>query len=168
MNLYPATHAQFTAIMEILSKGSGAYLQNVTTAQWEIVTSPNLWIAEHKSTARDVLESIIYGTLDMLGLGRYEVPTEYVAAVIALTVNPCNFLPACSLLSGTTHHSVDDMSRDSIECIQRTMPRQLFAMVIQATCLSAIYRKNFAENVSHLAPVDLVTSEVPPSLRKQN
>lgn len=104
-------------------------LQNVDKERFELLMSPGPWTTIDRSDVRVAFDAILFGTLDSMGLPRFTLPCEYVAAAIAKFVSPVNVMTMCSW---SEHHgtSADDMSvAQSSTIIEPVTARQLFAFV---------------------------------------
>ena len=66
----------------------------------DFIQTQRLWLATDRSRARRILETFVYGALDLQGLPRFPVPAEYLAACIALNVHPSNYMAACVVIGG--------------------------------------------------------------------
>ena len=69
-----------------------------------------LWLGGERHTVRRVMDAVLYGALDALGLQRFELSAEYIAAWIALIVHPTNYEVACSWYHGA--QSAEDLTSD--------------------------------------------------------
>ena len=54
------------------------------------------WDRDKKVVVTRTLERVCFGLCDVMGIPRFQLPAEYVAAVIFLCVSPQNYHPACS------------------------------------------------------------------------
>ena len=74
-----------------------------------------------------------FGTLELIGLNRFDLPAEYVAAMIAMFVHPSNVMVACRWLDTGGTRTADAMGNPNIAS-QNNEPihaSQIFALVIQ-------------------------------------
>ena len=94
--------------------------------EFEFLITPKVWIATDRAQARRVVESSVYGTLDYLGLPRFDVPGEFIAACIAYYVSPVNTLFACSVFDGCewTENIINGISRP-------VRAAEIFALVLR-------------------------------------
>src|SRR5437763_13590490 len=88
-----------TALASIKLIQASAVL-SLTAADFDFLTSNNVWIATDRSRARRCVEACVYGTLDVVGYPRFPAPVEVIAAVIAHYVHPAEIQPACLTLEG--------------------------------------------------------------------
>ena len=101
----------------------------ISQSDFDAVTGPTLWVPSQRDTARKVLDTICFGAVDAVGLPRPEIPSEYVAAVIALFVNPINAMSACSLYNSTSPAShLANRAQGAGTLDNVTNPTQLFAL----------------------------------------
>ena len=77
--------------MEVIANGgaTGAFDSlGITEDDFQLVTGDIPWIGADRHRVVAVLNSLIHGTVDLLGLPRIEVPAEFTAAAIAIFVAP--------------------------------------------------------------------------------
>ncbi len=60
-----------------------------------LVTGKTSWKANERTVVARTLDALMFGTMELVGLPRFEVPAEYVAAVISMFVHPTNLQIAC-------------------------------------------------------------------------
>lgn len=53
------------------------------------------WQANQRTGVTRTIDALMFGTMDLLGLPRFMIPAEYVAAAIVMFVRPTNLLVAC-------------------------------------------------------------------------
>lgn len=90
------------------------------------------WSRDNRRRVMATLDALLFGTLDVLGLARIQVPAEFAAAVIATFVAPQNRLIACKWMEehgniGASAHAAAGASVDT------STAKELFDLVI---CLS--------------------------------
>lgn len=71
---------------------------DLTTEDFNFLTTENPWTARDRSQGRKAVEAVVYGSLDFLGLPRFAIPAEFIAAAIAYFVHPVNIMTACSFM----------------------------------------------------------------------
>ena len=121
--------------MTALAKGTATGpLQNLglLPQELELVTGNIPWKASERNQVSKALHTLMYSTQDALGLQRFEVPAEYVAATIAMFVSPTNIMVACSWMEADLL-SASAIGNPHLESINRNEIRaaQLFALVLQ-------------------------------------
>lgn len=72
----------------------------VNQSDMDLFTGPGLWTPDLRTRMRRVIDSVVYGVCDMAQLPRVDLPAEIPAAVIAMTVNPANWIVASAWLAG--------------------------------------------------------------------
>jgi len=85
------------------------------------------WINTDRNRMSSVLHALVNSSVDALGLPRFDLPAEYIAAAIALFVHPVNIMPAC--VYGPPSKSAEDAA--NLAVCQPCTPAQLFALVKQ-------------------------------------
>ena len=68
----------------------------VNDAEMRLCRGDAPWIGTDRPSIVRTLESLLYGSLDVLGLPRIRIPAEYVASVLVTVVKPLNIALACS------------------------------------------------------------------------
>lgn len=123
--------------LTVLSNGSvvdAAQSCGCTESDWKLLTGSKVFIGVDRPRVKRLLDNIIYGVVDTLGLPRFELPAEYAAACIAMFVNPVNFFPACSWI-GTYARSEDIAdyhgNLDSVQGLETVSSSKLFALVLE-------------------------------------
>lgn len=66
----------------------------------EALTGATLWRASDRYRLRRCMDSLMLGSLDVLGLAHFRLSAEFVAGWIALVVHPANHLVACAWYAG--------------------------------------------------------------------
>ena len=103
-----------------------AGLLDLSEKNFEFLTIAKPWLANERARARLVVESAVYGTLDYLGMPRFAVPAEFIAAAIAYYVHPVNCMYASSIFDGA------EWTENVINGIERPVRSQeIFAMVLR-------------------------------------
>lgn len=116
----------------------------------KLVTGGTAWQNAERHRITKTLDALQYGTMDLIGLPRFTVPAEYVAAVIAMFVHPANIMVACRWMeSGQNSVSFmgDPSSTTNTEAISAG---QLFALCLQSISQidSQAFRKQFETRVN--------------------
>jgi hypothetical protein len=104
----------------------------VTESDWRLLTGSKIWIGTDRPRVKRLIDALLYGVVDMLGIPRFELPAEYASACIAFFVAPINTNTACAWV-GTYARSQDlsDIhgSPESIQGLEKVSASQLFALV---------------------------------------
>jgi len=105
---------------------SASQVLDLTVDDYDFLTGTKLWTAMERSQVRRVVEAAVYGSLDYLGLPRFAVPAEYVAAAIAMYVHPVNLMTACAVMDGC------EWTENVINGVERPLKAaQIFSHVIR-------------------------------------
>ena len=99
---------------------------NVDPLGLKVLRQPTMWLSSDRSTVRNTFDNMLFQSLDMLGLPRFILPVEFVAAAIVSFVHPVNFFTAC-LWSESHGSTTDEMALDGE--YDRFSARQLFSVV---------------------------------------
>ena len=75
------------------------YAQPLTPAERKVLVQKNTWMPAEREMATRGLERIIFGSISMLGFKRFNLPVEYVAAVIICSVWPTNWMLASHMMT---------------------------------------------------------------------
>lgn len=87
----------------------------VTPQDFKVLVGDITWRREQMHTIMRTYNCILFGTLEILGMQKIQIPAEMQAAVIITTVSPCNVFLAVSWLAqeGRLGPSVSDASQRS-------------------------------------------------------
>lgn len=123
-------------------KGSANILLNSSTAQvvesigvtpeeWELLTNDVPWLGVDRPRITRIIDSLLYGLVDTMGVPRFDLPAEYVATVVAIFVSPCNYFSACSWLGAFSTASTIQSHNPDLppEGMERVHPSKIFAFV---------------------------------------
>jgi len=100
----------------------------ISQADYKRFTGDAPWIGAERNRMTQILHSLIMGTVDALGLPRFKVPAEYMAAGIAVFVAPVNVHSACTYAPSTGEAELMGRGQSSAPPV---LPEQLFALVQQ-------------------------------------
>ena len=99
---------------------------NVDPVGLRVLGRGTLWLASERNVVRNTFDGLLFQSLDMLGLPRFILPVEYVAAAIVAFVHPVNYFTAC-LWSESHGATTDELALEGD--YDRFSARQLFAVV---------------------------------------
>lgn len=94
---------------------------------FHLVTMSVPYVGADRHRVTHVLNSLIWGTLDVVGLPRIEVPTEFIASVISVFVSPGNLAVACRWMEAGA--AAEDLAAGG--SLEPVTARQLFALCCQ-------------------------------------
>lgn len=96
----------------------------IDEAHWELLTQTEYWSPDEGRQVRSILASVVEVSMTIAGMPAIPLPGQYVAAVIAEIVAPCNRMIACTKAPDTfdaaeasgilSAHDVKDMSTQQL------------------------------------------------------
>ena len=127
-------HQAFKIGAKILAKDQCAYTtlhksHGIEPYDWEILTSRENWSPDQARSMRNVIASIVEVSMTIAGLPAIPLPGQYVAAVIAEVVAPCNRMVACAR-APDTFDATDASGIVGTHEIKPITPQQLMALVL--------------------------------------
>jgi hypothetical protein len=136
--------------MAVLANGDimdAVHAIGCSEADWKLVTGKKLWLGVDRPRVKRVLDALIFGTIDMLGLPRMEISSEFAASVVAFFVSDVNIFTACHWIGN--YSTNDDLANyhgvlDGVTSLEQTTPTRLFALVLEIKGgdeLSVVVRK---------------------------
>lgn len=96
----------------------------IRAEDFEMVCNHTPWIGADRYKITQCLQSMIWGTLDVVGLPRIEVPTEFIASCISCFVSAGNIAVACRWME--TGHTAEDVAAGGH--LEEVTANQLFAL----------------------------------------
>lgn len=103
----------------------------VNQADMDLFTGALLWGPDVRSRVRRVLDSVLYGICDMAMLPRVDIPAEIAASVIAMMVNPANWMIAAAWQEGLRPAQDLANSEETVQ-IERVSAGKMITMVCLA------------------------------------
>lgn len=123
--------------MRLLAEGTGSAdfgAFNLTDEDYALFTGENSWLRPDRPKICQIMDAILWGTMDIIGVPRFPVSAEYLAAAIAVFVSPTNIMPATEWLSQKPVNAAILEDADQLG-VEACTPGQLFGLVLM--CLSA-------------------------------
>lgn len=121
------------AAMNYLSRqGREGYLDGIGVNQvlFDRFVGEDPWSSLERSQMCQVGMALTQGAAHQLGLPPFDMPAEWVAAVIATFVHPSNVYAACHYLASSGMVGVEEMGRPMSKP-EAVLPQRLFALVLQ-------------------------------------
>lgn len=107
----------------------------ITEEQFELVASPIPWQRPQLNIVMRTMTSILFGTLEVMGVPKIVVPSEFVAAHIVATVHPANRMLACIWMAQERQTGVGALElaarQNTASNYDPTSADSLFALVCQ-------------------------------------
>lgn len=122
--------------MQLLANlGQAGMLESsgVSREDFKRLVSPLPWLSPDRNRMTATLHTMIVGSTDALGLPRFPLPAEYIAAGIVMFVSPTNIHAACTYMARS--HDAETMARQinnsQVALPEPVNPERLFALVVQ-------------------------------------
>jgi len=119
----------------LATMGKAGILENsgISRGDFDRLVGDLPWLASERQRMTTALQTLIMGSIDALGLPRFNVPAEYNAAGIAVFIHPINVHACCVFMSTTP--DAESMGRKSTSQghtqVDHVQPDKLFALVAQ-------------------------------------
>ena len=123
---------------------------------WALLTQSEYWTADQARAIRSILANVVEVSMTIAGMPPVPLPGQYVAAVIATCVAPCNRMIACVKAPDTFDAAMASGFMGSPE-VQDMTPQQLMALVLA-------YSGGFPEE----PPAGRLPAEVIEAVSKEN
>lgn len=72
----------------------------ISEKEYQLMSGPTPWLGSDRNTVKRVLDCMIWGIMDTIGVPRFEPPMEYVASVLSSFVSGNNLMVACRWIEG--------------------------------------------------------------------
>ena len=126
-------------------------LDSVDYERLQLLMQNVSWTTSDRPAIRNILDAVLFGNLDTLGIPRFVLPAEYVAAAICKFVKPVNVMIACSW-SERHGSDADTMSIGAEDArLEPVSASKLFALccMLMSKIESMEKRVNSATNRAH-------------------
>jgi hypothetical protein len=78
----------------------------IEQSHWELITQEEYWTSDQARAVRSILANVVEVSMTIAGIPPTQLPGQYVAAVIATVVAPCNYMVA-SIKAPDTFDALD-------------------------------------------------------------
>lgn len=114
----------------IAQMGRQGYLSQIgiTPDDFELVSGNVVWKGSDRNRVQQIINNLMFSTMDICGTPRFQIPAEYIAATIAMFVKPINMHVACRFFERAS--TADAMGR-SLDDTETCTAQQLFALLVQ-------------------------------------
>ena len=87
----------------IAESGRKGYLDSVGVSQEDycLINGKKAWSSAEKNRVVQGINALLQGTVSLCGLAPFQLPAEFVAAGIAMWVDPVNIQAACRLMDAS-------------------------------------------------------------------
>lgn len=118
--------------MKILSdaaEADGLQSQGISSDDWDVTTGNRPWVGQERQRVTRTLDALMHGSMDIIGVQRFEAPAEYIAASIAMFVKPTNMMIACRWAE--KQPSAQDIAAGAVVASEKVSANQLFSLVCE-------------------------------------
>ena len=95
--------------------------------EFDLLVGPTPWLQADKNIVVRVMDALLFGTMDITGVPRFQPPAEYIAAVIAQFVSGTNAFTACRWMEGGSR--AEELATGPLKEGDPVTCRQLLALV---------------------------------------
>lgn len=103
--------------------------------EWELLSQKSPWMAKHRPIIETLGKNLIYAGLDLMGVNRFPVSAEYVAAVAVTFISECNYMHFSqwmgSFATADELGNFDGSRQGHIEGMEKITPSQLHALILE-------------------------------------
>lgn len=134
--------------MSLLERGSlNGDLQafGIGESQIKLVCQDGPWLAADRHVVQATLEAMVWGTMDAVGLQRFNPPAEYIAAVLATFVKPQNMWLACRWMELPSR--AEELATGSVREAEPVRAAQLFSLIVLIEGGSPVAKAAFEKKV---------------------
>jgi hypothetical protein len=113
----------------LANMGRQGFLDGIglSKADFDRLVGPDIWVASERARMTQLIHTVINASVDSMGLPRFNLPAEYIAAGIAMFIHPVNAHAACIFAPPAA--SAESSGRMAVS--QPCTAEQLFALTIQ-------------------------------------
>lgn len=106
------------------------YMQSlgVSPADYKLLTGNTIFVNADRQVVTNALNAFCSGVLDLVGVARFELPAEYIAAVINAFVRGPNIMVACNWMADLQPRPGDELVADARSGLRVTAP-MLFTLI---------------------------------------
>jgi hypothetical protein len=128
----------------------------VTEQDFTTATGDEPYATSNKRTVVNVIEGLLFSTLDNAGIPQHALPAEFIAAVVGTFIAPSNQLLACNWMAerSSTGYPIGELANgDDPASLARVSAAQLFALLQLAEADATKARKDFQKRVTQAMSV---------------
>lgn len=108
----------------------------LSQSEWDLLTQNEIWTQVERRKVRSILSEVINVSLTIAGLPSTPLPGQYVAAIIAKLVAPCNRIVCCQRVPET----YDAMAASGLSGTVEVNPMSAEQMVALVLAYSGYYK----------------------------
>lgn len=119
----------------------------ISEKEYRLMTGGQPWVATDRSTVKRVLDCMLWGIMDTVGVPRFQPPMEYIGAVLSSFVSGVNMQIACRWMEGGSR--AEDVVGDSSEDAVHIDAEKLFSFIILLRGADRSIRDQFEKKVGY-------------------
>lgn len=119
----------------------------ISEKEYQLMSGPRPWVSTDRNTVKRVLDCMIWGIMDVIGVPRFQPPMEYVAAVVSTFVSGNNLMVACRWIEGGVM-AEDVIGEHAIEATH-VDAQKLFSFIILLRGQDKAVRDQFEKRVGY-------------------
>ena len=119
-----------------------------------------MWLRVDRPAMTQVLEGVVFGVQEAIGVARFPVSAEYAAAVIAVFVKPCNFVAAAAWYADRPFNAALADGEDGIGA-EIVTAHQMFALLLEISGDGVLPAQYLAQYKKRVGIPDDSNLEVP-------
>ena len=118
---------------------SGLAAAGITPDDWEKLKQDTLWTVNDRVIVQRTFGHLRDGLAQVQGFVPFQVPAEYIAALICYSVSPVNYQAACRWFHDLQMQAAEALAPD--QGAESVKPETLFAFVLQAYAQTEAFRQ---------------------------
>lgn len=119
----------------------------INESEYELMAGNKPWLATDRGTVTRVLDCMIWGVMDQVGVPRFQPPMEYVASVLSSFVSGINMQLACRWIEGGKR--AEDVVGDNPDEAIHIDAQRLFSFVVLLRGADTSIRDQFEKKVGY-------------------
>lgn len=119
----------------------------ISEKEYELMSGPKPWLGTDRNTVKRVLDCMIWGIMDTIGVPRFQPPMEYVASVLSSFVSGNNLMVACRWIEGGAR--AEDVVGDASAEAVHLDAQKLFSFIILLRGQDRAVRDQFEKKVGY-------------------
>lgn len=119
----------------------------ISEKEYGLMAGPAPWQSTDRGTVTRVLDCMIWGIMDQVGVPRFNPPMEYVAAVLSSFVNGTNMMLASRWIEGGKR--AEDVVGDNPDDAVHIDANRLFAFIILLRGADQSVRDQFEKKIGY-------------------
>lgn len=119
----------------------------ISEKEYDLMSGHIPWQSTDRSTVTRVLDCMLFGIMDTIGVPRFAPPMEYVAAVLSSFVSGVNMMIACRWIEGGKR--AEDLVGDNPDDAVFIDAQRLFSFIILLRGADTSIRDQFEKKVGY-------------------